>query len=248
MEQEPPPSYPFYGRDFDTSTASWPNQDVGAYVRLLNHQWYQRGLPNSMVELATIMREPIDVARTLWRRRLKAKFQKSSDGKLRNARLERVRRKLEGYRARQIEAGRAGAEARWGRHGGAIADAGHPVANGQSMALQSASASSPTGEGKNPPRPPRKRGGDRPGRRRDAGLGPDYGDRYAAAPGTGPGTQAGELAQRVLDKLDRGEFDDELRDLACFTFGHRGPLNQIDRAHFERLAKGDERSTAGAAG
>ncbi len=51
------PAFQMYAQDFDMDTASWSNDEVGIYVRLLNYEWVNGGLPSDLSELSRIARE-----------------------------------------------------------------------------------------------------------------------------------------------------------------------------------------------
>jgi uncharacterized protein YdaU (DUF1376 family) len=48
------PWFPFYASDFLTSTGSMSNEEVGAYIKLLCHQWDKGVLPKDPVRLARL--------------------------------------------------------------------------------------------------------------------------------------------------------------------------------------------------
>lgn len=100
---------PLYGRDFFLSTAGWPAEAVGAYIRLMLVSWEQGGLPSAVEELDAIS----PGAAKHWAR-LEPKWPEGSDGLRRNARLEAERRKAIALRAARSEAGRKGNATRWG--------------------------------------------------------------------------------------------------------------------------------------
>ena len=146
-----PPAYQFYARDFDAATSDWSNEEVGAYIRLLNHQWENNGLPADTERIARILRVTKDQLATLWKV-LKVKFPPGSNGILQNPRMEQVRYEQSEFREKKRLAGVAGARVRWGQgqqeqhktdesaNGTANADANgkrHGKRHGKTMALQS---------------------------------------------------------------------------------------------------------------
>jgi uncharacterized protein YdaU (DUF1376 family) len=107
-----PPAYQYYPADFDSDTAAWSNEEVGAYQRLLNHAWLNRGLPNDTWRLATIVRTSIEYFEGhLWPM-LSQKWVENGHGNLINPRQERERQKQEEYRLQQSEAGKRGVVAK----------------------------------------------------------------------------------------------------------------------------------------
>lgn len=127
------PAFPFYHRDFDFSTAAWPLESVGAYVRLLSYQWDKGAVPSDPAEIAAVLRVPPRQAASLWLSRLAEKFPVGDDGQRRNAKLEEIRAEQEAFIRRQSEKGRAGAAARWQGYSTGIAHAlpTHYVGNGR---------------------------------------------------------------------------------------------------------------------
>lgn len=120
-----PPAFQLYADDFLGGTADMSAEEVGAYIRLLCHQWNKGGLPNDpdrLAKMAGLMAAP-SLGYVI------AKFPPCADGQLRNERLERVRAESEAYSKKQSENGKKGAKTRWengGANGGAIAT---PMAN-----------------------------------------------------------------------------------------------------------------------
>lgn len=98
-----------YADDFLSGTSDMTPEEVGAYIRLLCHQWSKGYLPNDPERLAR-MAGAMDVPSL---RYVLAKFVLQADGTLRNERLESVRRESEEYRTRKSASGRAGAQKRW---------------------------------------------------------------------------------------------------------------------------------------
>jgi len=114
-----PPAFQFYADDFLAGTAEMTAEEVGAYIRLLCHQWTKGGIPNDESRVARMAgiahTEPNGVAiGSPSLRYVLAKFVASEDGMLRNARLERVRAEQDDFRKKQAQNGQKGAEKRWG--------------------------------------------------------------------------------------------------------------------------------------
>ena len=128
------PAFQLYADDFLGGTADMSAEEVGAYIRLLCHQWNKGGLPNDpdrLAKMAGLMAVPMASPSLGY---VLAKFQPCADGQLRNERLEKVRAESESYRKNQSENGKKGTKTRWenskpngGANGGAIAT---PMANG----------------------------------------------------------------------------------------------------------------------
>lgn len=104
-----PPAFQFYADDFLAGTTDMTNDEVGAYIRLLCHQWSKGGLPNDPERLSR-MAGAMPVPSLGY---VLAKFRLCDDGQLRNNRLESERQKQDAYRAEQSQKGKKGAEQRW---------------------------------------------------------------------------------------------------------------------------------------
>jgi len=132
------PAFQFYASDFLVDTAEMTNQEVGAYIRLLSHQWVNGGLngdPNRLANAVGIgLLEVWDD--------IKHKFELCEDGKYRNPKLEKVRQTQINYRNKQSAAGKKGAAKRWDSNPN-----GNP--SGEKIALRSSSSSSSSVSQKN---------------------------------------------------------------------------------------------------
>lgn len=107
------PAYPMYAADFDTDTASWTNEEVGAYQRLLNYGWINKGIPNDTWRLAQIVRVSADYFDSkLWPIISKKFIPDRENTTLINPRQEIERQKQQEYRRLQSEAGKRGVEAK----------------------------------------------------------------------------------------------------------------------------------------
>ncbi len=117
-----PPAFQLYADDFIAGTMILSQSEVGAYMRLLCHQWSKGGLPNDAGKLERLAGGPVsdDVL---------AKLPVCPDGLRRNVRLEQVRKEQAEFRQKQSKNGKAGADARWHRQ---WPNDGDP--NGQTMA------------------------------------------------------------------------------------------------------------------
>lgn len=119
------PAFQLYAADFYMDTASWTVAEVGAYFRLLMHEWVNGPLPSDMASLARIA--GISDARTLykmWSTTVGKKFTTTDGNLLINRRLEEERGKQHKRRELQAQKGRSGAKKRWGNDiAGAITQA-----------------------------------------------------------------------------------------------------------------------------
>lgn len=138
-----PPAYQHYPADFDEDTATWTNEEVGIYQRLLNYGWINgwnsnEGLPDDPKRLANIVRCSYKKFQKRWEI-ISKKFFKTEGGFLRNRRQEEERSKLLNYIKSQSESGKRGAEKRWKKHGDPNGDP-NGVGYGGKMALPSSSS------------------------------------------------------------------------------------------------------------
>lgn len=108
------PAFQLYAADFYMDTVGWTATEVGAYFRLLMHEWVNGPLPNNMADLSRIA--GISDARTLykmWSRTLVNKFTTTDGNLLINKRLESEREKQSINRELQVKKGISGANKRW---------------------------------------------------------------------------------------------------------------------------------------
>src|SRR4030095_5113747 len=87
-----PPAFQFYAGDFLVSTTTFSNEEVGAYIRLLSHQWVNGSVPDDLRALAQILHTSSCVTQRIWQK-ISPKFSRGTDKLLRNPRLEEVRQK-----------------------------------------------------------------------------------------------------------------------------------------------------------
>lgn len=96
-------SFTFYPADFLLGTALLSAAEVGAYIRLLCYQWQEGELPKDENLLARLaLCDVTDI------RAILPKFRETSDGKLKNRRLEEVRKSLSAYKKSRSENGKKG--------------------------------------------------------------------------------------------------------------------------------------------
>ena len=144
MSVEQSPAFQFYPRDFlsDERVLVMGATARGAYITLLCVCWIEGSLPTSDDHLSRLANCPLRE----WNR-IKSDVVScfyEQDGRYYQKRLEIERKKQSDWKAGLSEAGREGAARRWRGHSQAIAspEAGHALANGESMPLQSSSSSS----------------------------------------------------------------------------------------------------------
>lgn len=99
------PAFQFYADDFLAGTFDMSTQEVGAYVRLLCHQWNRGSIPVEPEKQQRLAGGSVSAD-------VLAKFELCDDGQLRNTRLERERQKQSDFRAKQAEKGRKSGESR----------------------------------------------------------------------------------------------------------------------------------------
>lgn len=118
------PAFQFYADDFLAGTSDMTAEEVGAYIRLLCHQWSKGGIPNDEERagrMAGLMGSPSI-------RYVFAKFMLCEDGMLRNKRLEEVRRDQNEFKSKQAVSGKLGAEIRWKKCHSDSNPNGNPIA------------------------------------------------------------------------------------------------------------------------
>lgn len=103
-----------YAADFDMDTATWENEEVGAYLRLLLYEWVNKGLPDDTYKLAKIARESERKFKEKWKN-LSEKFHLNGNGLLVNSRMEEEREKQAKFLESQSLKGKKSAEARINR-------------------------------------------------------------------------------------------------------------------------------------
>jgi uncharacterized protein YdaU (DUF1376 family) len=100
---------PLHVSDFLTGTHTLTNEETGAYVRLLFHQWEYDAVPaDDRTALAALLHEAPIRAQQLWSR-LGPKFRRGTDGRWRNPRAHREREGAVHYSRQQ----QARAHLRW---------------------------------------------------------------------------------------------------------------------------------------
>jgi uncharacterized protein YdaU (DUF1376 family) len=110
MAPQKPPAFQFYAKDFIAGTATMSLQEVGAYVRLLCHQWDAGFVPSDPKERSRICACSLKQESELWRK-VGKKFAPHDDVFV-NERLEAERQKQAEYRRKQSDNGKASAAAR----------------------------------------------------------------------------------------------------------------------------------------
>jgi len=109
------PAFQMYPMDFDMDTATWENEEVGAYLRLLFYEWINGSLPNDTYKLAKIVRENTRKFKRKWEI-ISIKFIQNGNGQLINRKLEEIREKQAQYIESQREKGLRSAKKRWAGH------------------------------------------------------------------------------------------------------------------------------------
>jgi len=99
------PAFQFYADDFLAGTLDLSQAEVGAYVRLLCHQWNRGSIPVEPEKQQRLAGGPVSAD-------VLAKFHEDPDGFLRNPRLEQERMKQADFREQQRLKGIASGQAR----------------------------------------------------------------------------------------------------------------------------------------
>lgn len=105
------PAFQLYASDFDMDTASWDNEEVGIYFRLLMYQWVNKSIPKDTKRLAKIVRMGHKKFQNRWQI-LKKKFIEKDLNNLVNEKMEKVRVEQIRYRETQSKHGRKGVVAK----------------------------------------------------------------------------------------------------------------------------------------
>ena len=99
------PAFPLYADDFFAGSMEMSQAEVGAYIRLLCHQWNRGSIPVEPEKQQRLAGGPVSVD-------VLSKFPAGPDGLLRNERLERERVNKQEYHEHQRLKGIASGEAR----------------------------------------------------------------------------------------------------------------------------------------
>ncbi|MFH0771313.1 MAG: hypothetical protein V1933_01685 [Candidatus Omnitrophota bacterium] len=105
------PAFQLYAADFYMDTVGWSATEVGAYFRLLLHEWVSGPLPNNLITLARIGGIDRKTMGKFWITPggMGGKFSQTNNGStLENSRLEQTRQEQEEYREKLILSGRTG--------------------------------------------------------------------------------------------------------------------------------------------
>jgi len=119
-----------YPGDFDTDerVRRLDFEGIGFFVTLLNYAWVNDGLPADFGETsAQLLGEDRRRCRRLWKE-VSSNFPMAADGRFRNPRQERERKKSVAVHDAAVKA----AKARWNGHANAYANA-YPIANADAM-------------------------------------------------------------------------------------------------------------------
>lgn len=113
-------SFSFYPADFLLGTALMSAEEVGAYIRLLCFQWQEGSLPNDENLLARLAQTNASIISSVTR-----KFAKGRDGRLRNSKMEDVRKSLTAYKKSRSENGSKGGRPKKHMVSGCLKDEKH---------------------------------------------------------------------------------------------------------------------------
>lgn len=117
------PAFQLYASDFLTDTSEFEVETVGVYIRLLCTQWANNDLPSDLKKVARIGGVSYEKMAIIWKE-LSGKFTETSEGRMVNPRLEGIRQAKSEFIEKARDAGKAGAEKRWGK---SIKNDGFPV-------------------------------------------------------------------------------------------------------------------------
>ena len=105
------PAFQLYAADFYMDTVGWTATEVGAYFRLLLHEWVNGPLPDNAAALSRIAGVDHKTMGKFWVQSVGKKFAQNAEGAWENTRLERTRQEQENY----IKSQRNKAKKRWGK-------------------------------------------------------------------------------------------------------------------------------------
>jgi uncharacterized protein YdaU (DUF1376 family) len=168
------PWFPFYASDFYASTAAWPPDWVGGYIRLLSFAWMNGGIPNDRDAINRIAGGLTDAGWTAICARLTL-ADGDCDGDRHgereqrwvHPRMERERERTDTIRKARQDA--AAATNRKRQYGDRIADR-----HGERTADRDVTTTTTTTTDINPPKAPLSKGGRRGKRRRDEIQDPNW--------------------------------------------------------------------------
>jgi len=127
--------FPFYHNDFftDEPVRHMTNRHVGAYLKLLTHQWIEGSVPDDLKSLADICGESVRAMSRLWVliERCFVRM-RTRTNRLLNKKMQKIRRAALKRYTRRSKAGKAGAQARWSQE--LTEDSGDGNGNGNRMA------------------------------------------------------------------------------------------------------------------
>jgi len=103
------PAFQLYASDFDMDTASWDNEEVGIYFRLLMYQWVNGSVPSDLKRLSKIARMSTKKFQNRWEI-ISSKFKENGNNDLVNLRMEKTREEQYNYKKSQSDAGKKGIE------------------------------------------------------------------------------------------------------------------------------------------
>jgi uncharacterized protein YdaU (DUF1376 family) len=179
-----PPAFQFYASDFLVDTIDLSNEELGAYVRLLCHQWVNGSLPAQLELILRCAHAVLPAFEAVWTS-IQGKFTVGQDGRLRNPRMEEVRQNMVRFHESKVLAGKS----RW-------------ISREQSLSAakaeheQSTLTSSSSSEEKKHPSIPSKRGW------RTASLSASQEAAFEMFWEVFPRKAAKALAQKAFAKLD----------------------------------------------
>lgn len=102
------PAFQLYAADFYMDTVGWSAIQVGAYFRLLLHEWVNGPLPDDMAKLSRIAGVDIKTMGKIWTLEVGKKFEKNEDQQWENSRLEHTRIEQTEYKEKLANSGRLG--------------------------------------------------------------------------------------------------------------------------------------------
>jgi len=136
------PAFQLYPKDFDTdeNVREMTDEELGFYVRLLNHSWVNRGIPKDPERISRIMARPVSKVRSHFNGPVGRCWVPDPDdaARIRNPKQEEYRDGLTENSTEQSKRGKKGAESRWRNHGRNMAPAIDPPSSGHDLSIDQA--------------------------------------------------------------------------------------------------------------
>lgn len=102
------PAFQLYAADFYMDTVGWSATEVGAYFRLLLHEWVNGSIPDNLMMMSRIAGVDHKTMGKFWSMSVGKKFIQNAEGEWENSRLEETRIEQLSYLEKLAKSGRIG--------------------------------------------------------------------------------------------------------------------------------------------